>query len=144
MNEISEVDKNEVLDENDVKKNISQALLGMANDESSRVRSNLNSLSALENKVLEMMIEKVQSGDVSTYEMMKLINIMNTSVNRSVNVMKMAMDLGEMMSVVINNTYNTQNNTVNVAEISNLDKDSRERIRKFLSAANIMEENIND
>lgn len=144
MNEISEVDKNEVLDENDVKKNISQALLGIANDESSRVRSNLNSLSALENKVLEMMIEKVQSGDVSTYEMMKLINIMNTSVNRSVNVMKMAMDLGEMMSVVINNTYNTQNNTVNVAEISNLDKDSRERIRKFLSAANIMEENIND
>lgn len=144
MNEISEVDKNEVLDENDVKKNISQALLGMANDESSRVRSNLNSLSALENKVLEMMIEKVQNGDVSTYEMMKLINIMNTSVNRSVNVMKMAMDLGEMMSVVINNTYNTQNNTVNVAEISNLDKDSRERIRKFLSAANIMEENIND
>ena len=74
MNEISEVDKNEVLDENDVKKNISQALLGMANDESSRVRSNLNSLSALENKVLEMMIEKVQNGDVSTYEMMKLIN----------------------------------------------------------------------
>lgn len=140
MNEISEVDKNEVLDENDVKKNISQALLGMANDESSRVRSNLNSLSALENKVLEMMIEKVQSGDVSTYEMMKLINIMNTSVNRSVNVMKMAMDLGEMMSVVINNTYNTQNNTVNVTETSNLDKDSREKIRKFLSAAYIMEE----
>lgn len=146
MNEIVKSNDRELLDEGSVKEEIGQALLGMAKDESLRVRGNLNSLSALESMALEMSLEKLANGEMSIYELTRLIKTMDTSVNRSVNLMKIATELGDMMNVVINNTtYNTQNNTVNVSsELDGLDKESREKIRKFLNAATIMEDEQND
>lgn len=128
-----------MMNELDNIKDTNDILLDLIDNEIGRLSENLSSLGDLEKSAVKILKDSIDNNSATLDQVLKTIDVLNRSVNRSMNVMN---SQNSPLQLMIDARQQTVNNMIISTDSQSgstnidLDLNSRKKLRKLLSALN--------